>query len=415
MEHDIIFSEGRWQLKVFVGTARGRNASDLKLDVSPLEVRLEADKLPQLRVQVPCYARVNVDSCASRLRRGELTISWDPAPMPWSRECILKPVSMSPLIFVADGFLDRDTCGAIVETARTHGKPVPMIGSDVKYDLPMWPEGNDKMPIQQQTLLESVFTRIDALCGTARHSIEQPPRVHFLAQKQDASMHSPGTSSRVPSGLHIDTNGSPFRFATAIVYLETLPQPAGDGATVFPCVSMGATEGDSPANLEDMPSRMNAAEALLKSGALHTANLPDKDFQPEAKVLVDAVDKQGGLSVYPEAGKLLLFFTFGEDGEVDPLSWHGGAAVRAGASSGPARGGKWILQVFKEVPKHFRKPEARAWYTAAHRSVPEFVYNGVRHRVGHSISDATSRDGVRNTVSGRHDQKFCMSFKLYPK
>mmetsp|Transcript_14245 Transcript_14245/g.26473 ORF Transcript_14245/g.26473 Transcript_14245/m.26473 type:complete len:393 (-) Transcript_14245:49-1227(-) len=392
MEYDLIFCKGCWELKVFLGALRVSRASDLQLDVSPSAVRLQADAFPEFFIQLPKYAQVDVERCTSRFRRGELKISWTPAPASWSRECLLKPVSASPLIFVAENFLDKDTCVAIVEAARKYGKPVPMLGSDVKYDLPMWPHRHN-MPEDQQTLLESVFTRIDALCGTARHAIEQPPRVHFLAERRAAMTQGPGTSPRVPSGLHIDTNGSPFRFATAIVYLETLPQPAGDGATVFPCVSRGASNRfGSPGTVclqsKDISSTRTAAEALLNSGALHTANLPDKDFQPEAKVLVDAVDNRHGLSVYPEVGKLLLFFTFGEDGEVDPLSWHGGAAVGAGASSGPARGGKWILQVFKEVPGQFREAKARARYTIDHRCVPEFVSDDVCHKVGKVVPDA---------------------------
>merc|ERR1711879_6767 len=77
----------------------------------------------------------------------------------------------------------------------------------------------------------------------------------------------------------------------------------------------------------------------------------------------------GGLSVSPLAGRLIVFFSRGPDGAVDPLSFHGGAdvlpmsvneslvACRSGQniSVDGALGGKWTLQLFREVP--FELPE----------------------------------------------------------
>jgi hypothetical protein len=66
-----------------------------------------------------------------------------------------------------------------------------------------------------------------------------------------------------------------------------------------------------------------------------------------------------------EAGKLMLFFTRGDDGDVDPYSWHGGAAVR-GCSDGVSEG-KWILQLCKEVPPALRGKVAQASFVSARR------------------------------------------------
>ena len=50
------------------------------------------------------------------------------------------------------------------------------------------------------------------------------------------------------------------------------------------------------------------------------------------------------------------------------LSWHGGAAVREAlpGGAGGSRGDKWILQVFKEVPRAMRGT-GRAKFIAAAR------------------------------------------------
>jgi hypothetical protein len=55
-----------------------------------------------------------------------------------------------------------------------------------------------------------------------------------------------------------------------------------------------------------------------------------------------ARDKSIGMAVQPVQGSMLLFFTRGPGGMVDPCSWHGSAAV-------PPGGKKWTLQTFKAV------------------------------------------------------------------
>ena len=87
-------------------------------------------------------------------------------------------------------------------------------------------------------------------------------------------------------------------------------------------------------------------EGTLNQVWQHTSNVSDPELEPLANELLDAAEKRYGFSAYPEQGKLLIFFTTGDDGKVDPLSWHGGARV---CSSGDF-GGKWMLQIFKTFP-----------------------------------------------------------------
>jgi len=146
--------------------------------------------------------------------------------------------------------------------------------------------------------------------------------------------------------LHVDTNGRPWRYVTAIIYLTTVP-PAGDGATIFPCASPvgSSVEGARRHSCVVATEARAAGEHLVKEGTLHSGTLVDPDHAPLAKALTTAAEDGLGISVYPEVGKLAIFYSRMNDGQPDGSSWHGGAAV------GPASSqcGKWILQFFKEV------------------------------------------------------------------
>ena len=73
----------------------------------------------------------------------------------------------------------------------------------------------------------------------------------------------------------------------------------------------------------------------------------------------------------------MLFFTCDSEGQVDPCSWHGGAAVGDATGSAPAatdgegrcaEDGKWMLQVFKDVPPGARGRVAKAQFVSASRN-----------------------------------------------
>lgn len=118
---------------------------------------------------------------------------------------------------------------------------------------------------------------------------------------------------------------------------------------------------------------------------LHTESTAgDVAAEKQARVLLnEASDEQNGISIYPEAGKLVVFFTRMDDGTIDPWSWHGGAAV-VGGTAGPKQSGgiagvnnstsaqyshedKWMIQLCKEVPLPLRGEQAQATFVAARR------------------------------------------------
>mmetsp|Transcript_12484 Transcript_12484/g.25361 ORF Transcript_12484/g.25361 Transcript_12484/m.25361 type:complete len:374 (-) Transcript_12484:14-1135(-) len=345
----------RWELS-FHGLG-SCTASDLCLEVKPLEVQLSAPGLGELHIKVPQHAAVDLDRCGSRLAHGVLTVSWPPAHAEYSHKCSFEFLSEAPLIFVCHDFLGAADCADVVKVAMEHGiRRTGMGDYEVKYDMSPHPLLDDALDLKSRRLLESIYERVDAACGLARHKDEQVPRVHFYpARELDHT-------GRMPAGLHLDSNGRPFRYVTAILYLTSVPQ-AGDGATVFPCVGTKAIS--------------EAGEELLRGGTQHSGNLADPDHKPLAQELIKAAEDFSGLSVFPELGKLAIFFTRLADGEIDSSSWHGGARV---ARAGPG-GGKWILQFFKEVPAELRDQEAMARFIEGRRTLPDFTLHGVHHCV----------------------------------
>ena len=224
-----------------------------------------------------------------------------------------------------------------------------------------------------------MYDRIDHIIGVERYDDETPPKVHYTAPGSAGGGGDAGAGHRrLPLGLHVDTN-STGTYATAILYLTTLAQPDADGATVFPCaapallpVTLCGDGGEAKAK-----AARAAAAGLLSDEVLHTASVPayaPKGTRRHADVLRHAAERGQGLSVFPEMGKLVIFFTRGDDGLVDPLSFHGGAAVgtggacACGAGEGPCVcAGKWMLQVCKEVPAAMRSAAGTAAFVSARR------------------------------------------------
>ena len=279
-----------------------------------------------------------------------------------------------------------------------------------------------------------VHRRLDCLCGTERRCDEQLPRVHFQAPDM--------AKSRMPQGVHLetgqldglmgdcwawaiffggewangicqsflsrqiqenlvlfsyflkdskesrmcfsltnlveriaqDTNGAPHRYVTALIYLDTLPA-SGDGATTFPCAM-------APEPVQ------RAGRELYNQGGQHTSNVSDPELETLAQELLDASEEYCGFSALPEQGKLVLFFTRGDDGAVDPMSWHGGARVSAAGDFG----GKWMLQIFKTLPPEIRsQKDLLKRFSARCRRPPEFVCDKVCHRLGTDLLEAREK------------------------
>ena len=171
-----------------------------------------------------------------------------------------------------------------------------------------------------------------------------------------------------------DTNGAPHRYVTALIYLDTLPA-SGDGATTFPCAM-------APEAVQ------RAGRELYKQGGQHTSNVSDPELETLAQELLDASEEYSGFSALPEQGKLVIFFTRGDDGAVDPMSWHGGARVCAAGDFG----GKWMLQIFKTLPPEIRsQKDLLKCFAARCRRPPEFVCDKVCHRLGTDLLEAGAK------------------------
>ena len=165
----------------------------------------------------------------------------------------------------------------------------------------------------------------------------------------------------IPMGLHVDTHNQQLRrFASIILYLNTLP-PGSGGETVFPnALAAGAELLHANVSHTHTPSRCECEQRATRAAAVLLSvaqSVCSCDHSPvathagtpslkESKSPPFALRTNGNaMAVCPQQGLCLLFYTRhpGTGGHVDPLSWHGGARVGDGCE-------KWILQKFKTVP-----------------------------------------------------------------
>jgi hypothetical protein len=243
-------------------------------------------------------------------------------------------ISESPLAFVDETFLDASECSVLIQLAKSKAEAG-------FCDVAIRPEEND--------IMASVLRRVSDLCSSETHPDEPKPNVRNTPPNRGLEQRGRWMNR----GLHLDTNGNPYRYATILIYLSDVDM---DGATVFPCSD---------------PSKSNlraAGEALTDKGQTIAARRQREDKEIEAleKTLIDAAESMEGLSVYPKVGKLLLFYSLCDNGVVDPYSWHGGAAV--GNEPGE---GKWLLQIFKTVPIGLRTQENMGTFVQPRRYMHE--------------------------------------------
>eukprot|EP00035_Acanthoeca_spectabilis_P032781 m.20399 g.20399 ORF g.20399 m.20399 type:complete len:344 (-) comp5565_c0_seq2:2785-3816(-) len=276
-------------------------------------------------------------------------------------------LSRQPLILEARGFISPNECQMVIDSAQIDGRRMMAIEGNgaTKYELSQWPlqdchKASSDSVLSRSRLLDSIYNRIDHVIGISRYSEEVPPKIHHYSEHcEDPSAEDvPGTNSRMPTGLHVDTNAV-GTYATAILYLSTL-DATSDGATVFPCCHE-PDEGRS-CRVEQAQS---AGAALWQDDAVHTGQASVGGAGAADILLKDAAAGRG-LSVYPEAGKLVVFFTRSDDGTVDSTSYHGGARVRPHPTQ-PQHSGKWMLQLCKEIPLALRGLVGSANFVAARR------------------------------------------------
>jgi hypothetical protein len=269
----------------------------------------------------------------------------------------LRQVSSEPLAFTIDDFCDASTCAALALE-----------------------EGEEQHHNQQQDAARLHFATLVAGELFAGQWGKQDGLRQSFSKSSDRNNNNNNNGGQCAEGLHVDTNnGSPFRSVTAILYLNDLPEECG-AATVFPLAGANAND-----------PRLRASQRLLQEEIYHTRgsaytaeavksnDLENTDGtastttttttnddiqrltlqQEEDAALLESVmastpaddTSATGLHIQPQAGRLLVFFSRLENGEIDPRSWHGGERLKplSVSSSSSEVIEKKIVTLFKEV------------------------------------------------------------------
>jgi len=273
------------------------------------------------------------------------------APAPPPRIRALQQVSSEPLAFLIDDFCDASTCAALEQNSQ-----------EARLHFATLVAGE---------LFAGQWGKHDGL----RYNLSQSSDVNNNSNNINTnSSNGPETelrrSGQCAEGLHVDTNnGTPFRSVTAILYLNDLPSECG-AATVFPLADAKSTD-----------PRLLASKRLLMDEICHTRgsayyleakedNNGDGDgdgdgdhsngnalltpLQEADAALLESVASTAangqGLRIQPQAGRLLLFFSRMDNGEIDPRSWHGGERlVPLESTATTTVVDKKIMTLFKEV------------------------------------------------------------------
>eukprot|EP00746_Dinoflagellata_sp_MGD_P010883 gnl/MRDRNA2_/MRDRNA2_122636_c0_seq1.p1 gnl/MRDRNA2_/MRDRNA2_122636_c0~~gnl/MRDRNA2_/MRDRNA2_122636_c0_seq1.p1 ORF type:complete len:323 (-),score=51.15 gnl/MRDRNA2_/MRDRNA2_122636_c0_seq1:93-1061(-) len=261
-------------------------------------------------------------------------------------------LSEHPLIIEAKEFITEAECQTLLNAARKRVHE-PLLDPDDKRKFNFDPACFTRGSLEWR-LMQDICSKVDILLDTPHHQDEQGPVVHFTPPTFQSDQ-------RMTLGMHLDTNHKPMRFATAILYLASLPE-ASDGATVFPCAN-ALRDGYSELSKDNELFR-NAYELVFgtKDG-LHAQTMCFQHTGPALRstdntgscraaeeLLAACEDSDVGVNVRPEAGKLCIFFSRGMHGDVDPLSLHGGAAVLNNIGADSIEG-KWTMQYFREAPR----------------------------------------------------------------
>jgi len=227
--------------------------------------------------------------------------------------------------------------------------------TEQECDILIKNEEND----EQRYIVSKVMNILDHITNCPSHSGERPPR--FIDYEPVLSMKEIDV---IPDGLHVDiNNGMLFRHITALLYLtgsnDSIDEKNREGATVFPLATWNKD------GVKTSPCHQ-AAKELIESGVFHTHKQQSINSQLLESAARDLLYKNNenicGVRVFPQAGRLCIFYNRLDCGNPDAFSFHGGEACYQEK--------KALLTFFKEIPRNsfqdfdgFAKKvsEARKW------------------------------------------------------
>mmetsp|Transcript_50673 Transcript_50673/g.162177 ORF Transcript_50673/g.162177 Transcript_50673/m.162177 type:complete len:377 (+) Transcript_50673:953-2083(+) len=264
------------------------------------------------------------------------------------RQLRLELMSSSPRVFLCRDFLSPAECDAFVAlgqqvSTRPHAWTNLELGMRNVVATGLRTKGT-RAEGREGKLVALLEERVAALTGLPPGSQGERIQLSFSAPEAEASKCS--------IGLHVDANHQKHhRWATVLVYLNTLPQGCG-GETVFPCAGGAGTEParDAATQLFGAGLRNTAEAVAITVGEEGEIEVGEVEGATEAAtgLVMASEDPARGLWVRPVKGSAVLFYTRDPKGAgvADPMSIHAGLSA--------TYPGKWTLQVFDELPEKLR-------------------------------------------------------------
>lgn len=242
----------------------------------------------------------------------------------------LRKVSSNPLVFVIDDFVDADMLARLQHSRRAteeDGKrAMQQMLEDIDPNTQISPDCHAFMTLVSHELFNGQWGAKD--------------NIRLAASSSSDSNNDGSARVSYPEGLHVDTNNNAqFRSATCILYMNGVAPECG-GATSFPL-----------ADTVEADLGLCASRTLLGEKITHTRQTMAPSSLSNSELLEGCID-DSVLRIQPRAGRLMIFFSRTDDGEIDSRSWHGGERLRDVTQPVVATvmaTEKHIMTLFKEV------------------------------------------------------------------